>query len=65
MKRCLWTACSGLFLAAGAVPVSLTCEYRTDPIGLETAAPRLGWQTDDGQVAWRVRVASTPERLAA
>ena len=65
MKICLLVACGGLLLSAGAAPVSLTCEYRSDPIALETAAPRLGWQTDDGQVAWRVRVASTQEKLAA
>ena len=65
MKICLLVACSGLRLSAGEAPVSLTCEYRSDPIGLETAAPRLGWRTDDGQVAWRVRVASTQEKLSA
>lgn len=50
--------------AALASPSSLMCEYRTDPIGLETASPRLSWRTDDGQTAWRVRVASTAEGLS-
>lgn len=54
-----------LFAAvASASPTALTCEYRTDPIGLETPSPRLSWRTDDGQVAWRVRVASTADALA-
>ena len=46
-------------------PKSLMCEYRADPIGLETLNPRLSWQTADGQVAWRVRVASTMEKLSS
>ncbi|HBL34490.1 MAG TPA: alpha-L-rhamnosidase, partial [Porphyromonadaceae bacterium] len=25
------------------VPVDLTCEYRTDPVGLDVPRPRLGW----------------------
>lgn len=52
-------------LYGGGKPVSLKCEYRTNPIGLETAYPRLSWQTSDGQVAWRVRAASSPEKLAS
>ena len=46
-------------------PSGLTCEYRADPIGIEAEAPRLGWRSADGQTAWRVRVASTPARLAS
>ena len=50
--------------ASAVQPHDLTCEYRTDPIGIETPEPRLAWQSPDGQVAWRVRVASSPEGLA-
>ncbi len=52
-------------LTVAAQPANLTCEYRIDPIGLETAAPRLSWQTDDGLTAWQIRVASSPEKLSA
>ena len=55
----------GVAMHAVAVPFALTCEYRIDPIGLDTPAPRLAWQTDDGQTAWRVRIASSAEKLAA
>ncbi len=50
-------------------PVSLTCEYLVDPLGLDTAAPRLSWQLDGAhrgarQTAYQVLVASSPARLA-
>lgn len=49
---------------------SLRCEYLVNPEGLGERAPRLGWQLESGrrgarQTAWRLRVASSPERLAA
>ncbi len=67
MKKTCLTLCIVFGVAVGAVPppVSLMCEYRQDPIGLDAVAPRLGWRSADGQIAWRVRVASTPERLSA
>jgi alpha-L-rhamnosidase len=49
---------------------ALRCEYLVDPAGLGERAPRLGWQLESPrrgarQVAYRVRVASSPEPLAA
>jgi alpha-L-rhamnosidase len=47
----------------------LTCEYRTNPLGIDVTAPRLGWKLhgDRGglrQVAYRVRAAADPKALA-
>jgi alpha-L-rhamnosidase len=41
---------------SGASPLgatALTAEHRTDPLGLDTAAPRFGWQLTAGQNAQR------------
>ncbi|HEY4246703.1 MAG TPA: family 78 glycoside hydrolase catalytic domain [Lacunisphaera sp.] len=48
----------------------LRCEYLVNPLGLDERVPRLSWQLEGArrgarQVAWRVRVASTSEILAA
>ncbi len=48
----------------------LRCEYLVDPLGLDEPAPRLSWQLDSAlrgarQLAYRIRVASTPEKLSA
>ena len=62
------SGCESQGIANGVVchvPSSLMCEYRVNPIGLETLRPRLSWQTSDGQTAWQVRVASSSEKLAA
>ena len=55
-------------MPAGA-PRALRCEYQVDPIGLGVRQPRLFWKLDDPrpgacQSAYRVLVASDPERLA-
>jgi alpha-L-rhamnosidase len=47
----------------------LRCEYLVNPEGLGERAPRLSWELESArrgarQVAWRVRVASSAERLA-
>lgn len=47
----------------------LRCEYLVNPEGLDELAPRLSWVIDCArrgarQTAWRVLVASSPERLA-
>ena len=49
---------------------SLRCEYLRNPLGLETARPRLFWQlqTDRAQarqIAYRISVASAPDQLDA
>ena len=47
----------------------LRCEYHTDPLGIDTARPRLGWILQSArrgqvQTAYRILVASSVERLA-
>lgn len=49
-------------------PMYLRCEYRTDPIGIEVAWPRLSWQLESeqrgqGQTAYQILVASNLESL--
>ncbi|MFF0221388.1 family 78 glycoside hydrolase catalytic domain [Streptomyces sp. NPDC004629] len=60
---------------AGAAPGTdrgevsgLTVEHRTDPLGVDAERPRFGWRTDSAvrgrrQLAYRIRVASAPDRL--
>lgn len=48
----------------------LRCEYLVDPLGIDETAPRLSWCLETPrrgarQLAYRIRVASTPENLAA
>src|ERR1051326_590246 len=48
----------------------LRCEYLVDPLGIDERVPRLSWQLESDrrgarQTAYRVRVASTAEKLAA
>lgn len=47
----------------------LRCEYLVGPLGIDETRPRLSWNIESDrrgarQVAWRVRVASSAERLA-
>jgi alpha-L-rhamnosidase len=47
----------------------LRCEYLQNPLGIDEVRPRLSWNIESQrrgarQVAWRVRVASSAERLA-
>ena len=44
--------------------VSLLCEQRTNPKGIDVARPRLSWQLSGDQTAWQVIVASSEEKLA-
>jgi len=46
----------------------LTCEYLTNPLGIDVASPRLSWQTSSTennllQSAYEIRVASDPKLL--
>ena len=48
---------------------SLRCEYRTDPVGLDVAQPRLSWAVSstargEGQIAFQVLVSSSASALA-
>ncbi|WP_461100114.1 family 78 glycoside hydrolase catalytic domain [Spirosoma luteolum] len=52
-------------LWAQLTPTALTCEHRTDPLGIDVAQPRLSWQlTGTGrglkQTAYELDVATTP-----
>jgi len=47
----------------------LRCEYRIDPVGVDVFQPRLSWvirseQRGQRQTAYRILVASSPEKLA-
>lgn len=52
-------------------PVNLRCEHRTDPLGIDVARPRLGWELEAVrsatrglvQAAYQILVASEPRRL--
>jgi len=71
----LWAVAIGLASPGGAtvVPERLRCEYRSDPIGIDTAHPRLSWElvaSDPAargvkQGAYQILAASSPELLAA
>lgn len=57
-------------LAEGFTTTHLRCEYRENPLGIDTKAPRLGWRMESdtrgvSQSAYRIRVASTADKLAA
>ncbi len=53
-------------------PAGLRCEYQVNPLALEETTPRLGWTVEAAetgarglrQTAYRIQVASTPEKLA-
>lgn len=59
--------------AASLSPAGLRCEYRVDPLGVDTRAPRLSWicaastpgARSVSQSAYRIVVASSESRLAA
>jgi alpha-L-rhamnosidase len=53
----------------GAEPIALRCEYHANPIGIDTAQPRLSWKLESDQraqmqTAYRILVASSQEALA-
>lgn len=55
---------------AGLHPVRPRCDDATDPLGVDSPAPRLSWQLaatgrDQGQTAYRIRVCTNASRLAA
>ena len=66
--------CSLVWMAQAAAlrPCGLTVEYRENPCGLDTAAPRFAWKQSAAEnrsnvrtTAWRILVASSREKLAA
>ena len=73
-KFCLMLLLAGLFSFSSCtnrtadLPVGLLCEYKTNPLGVETQSPRFGWQIETpdrgvSQSAFRILVASSPELL--
>jgi alpha-L-rhamnosidase len=53
----------------GNAPAHLQCEGMQEPLGIDITHPRLSWQLQDSrrgarQVAYEIRVASSPEALA-
>jgi len=59
----------GTAFAADIKPVALRTEYLANPLGLDTAAPRLQWQLVSNergakQTAYRILVASSAPKLA-
>jgi alpha-L-rhamnosidase len=59
---------SAVLPAGELTPQNLRCEYLVDPLGIDTAAPRLSWtlassQPGQVQTAYRVLVASNPKLL--
>ena len=67
---CLFSTAS-LYAAAGLQPTNLRCEYRENPEGIDTAAPRLTWTLAPAdpktrglhQKAYRILAASTEAAL--
>ncbi|HZT40993.1 MAG TPA: glycoside hydrolase family 78 protein [Chthonomonadaceae bacterium] len=64
----LMTAIAGVMALGALHPATLRCEYRTDPLGIDVAAPRLSWTLEakprgQMQAAYQVLVASSPGTL--
>ena len=60
---------AGGAVGPGISTTDLRCEYRTNPLGIDEARPRLGWvlhsdRRDEGQSAYRVLVATSEALLA-
>lgn len=60
---------SAVVTVQAAEPRDLRCEYRENPIGIETSSPRLSWTINSGrrgeaQTAYQIRVATTSGLLA-
>lgn len=61
--------CLATSIASAALsPLDLRCEYRVNPVGIDTTQPRLFWRETSGtrgakQTAYQILVASTPAML--
>lgn len=64
-------AAATLAVSAGNLkPVALRCEYRSNPLGIDEAQPRLTWRVESGergqkQTAYQILVASSEKLLRA
>ncbi len=65
--------CLSVFAAEGLLPpTELRCEYRENPLGIDTAKPRLSWHLEaadpnargERQRAYQILVVSSEERLS-
>ena len=59
-----------LTVLADVTPGDLKCEYRVNPLGIQTAEPRLSWilksdERNQSQTAYRIVAASSRENLEA
>jgi len=68
-RACLLGLSLYLTHAAYAAPLHLRCEYRENPLGIDTATPHFSWQSDNPernwhQMAYQILVASSLENLA-
>lgn len=66
----VWAIPVAMAARAGVTIGDLRCEYATNPLGLESAAPRLSWvlqssQRAQTQSAYQIQVAATEEKLKA
>ena len=55
-------------VAASLTVAGLKCEYRTNPLGVDTPQPRLSWRLESAergqaQTAYQILAASAPEKL--
>ena len=63
-------ALNALPAVAALAPVNLRCEYRSNPLGIDSPTPRLSWiveseERGQRQTAYRILVARTEPALAA
>jgi len=71
LSQLLWVGSIFVEVARATVqPVDLRCEQAVNPLGVDSASPRLSWQLESPdrnqkQTAYHVFVASKPEMLAA
>lgn len=73
VTACAFTLARGEQNERAAIsPYSLTCEYRTDPLGIDITRPRLSWKVFDPdatrgqkQTAYQILVATEMDRLSA
>ncbi len=62
-------ACAAASFAAQAAVVNLRCEYKVNPVGIDTLQPRLSWQLASGdrgvaQSSYQIRVAESADALS-
>lgn len=71
LKKCMpfllsYLVCLCTTAIGGISPVSLTCEYSANPLGIDAALPRLGWQNESTarhqrQTAYEIIVSENAE----